>query len=346
MRSQLQNLLLILCLILVAACTHSNPSVTTQNISFVAAGNTLSGTLIMPKNTNTPLSTLIFVHGDGSINYEAYGYYIPIWQKLTSKGIAVFSWDKPGVGRSSGNWHMQTMENRAQEIVEAFKVLKLNGHNNIGVIGFSQAGWVLPLLSDKNINPDYMIFISTAINWLEQSKYLTQKRLKKLPIPKKELIKLVNKEESAFNALLQKNASYEEYLSKEKSNKSIKSSSPQKPLPKDRYLFIKRNWKSDSLPYLKDIKAPTLLLFGEEDLNIAVKENAEIYRKEFSKSSHTDFTIKIFPNATHALTKASYFNQQSPGLFSITLINLLGDDVFAENVLDYITSWTIKRVNR
>lgn len=64
------------------------------------------------------------VHGDGPQDRWSEGGYIPLVKFLVSQGIAVFSWDKPGVGNSTGNWLAQTMSDRAEEAVLALKKLR------------------------------------------------------------------------------------------------------------------------------------------------------------------------------------------------------------------------------
>lgn len=72
-------------------------------ISFKYQQNILEGTLILPLNKVSPPFVLL-IHGDGSQDRWSKSGYIPLVKFLVSKGIAVFSWDKPGVGKSTGNW--------------------------------------------------------------------------------------------------------------------------------------------------------------------------------------------------------------------------------------------------
>ena len=72
------------------------------------------------------------------------------------------SWDKPGVGDSSGDWHNQSMMNRAEEVVSAIQFLKSRDDidiDKIGLIGWSQAGWVLPLAASMSKDVKYIIQI-------------------------------------------------------------------------------------------------------------------------------------------------------------------------------------------
>lgn len=153
-----------------------------QKMTFEFADSQLAAALILPKNHSPPYPVVVFVHGDGALPYDAYGYYQPLWNHLAKQGVASFSWDKAGVGGSRGNWLYQSMEDRADEVIAAIdylRTLKAVNTDHIGLMGFSQAGWVLPLVSARSAYPDFMVSVSGAINWLEQRDYLTRNRLSK-----------------------------------------------------------------------------------------------------------------------------------------------------------------------
>jgi dipeptidyl aminopeptidase/acylaminoacyl peptidase len=104
-------------------------------LSFVHKGNRLTGTIMLPENIPGPFPVVVFVHGDGAISYDAYGYYHPLWNRLAKQGIASFSWDKPGVGGSQGDWENQTIDNRADETIAAIEVLKKRSDIDANKIG-------------------------------------------------------------------------------------------------------------------------------------------------------------------------------------------------------------------
>lgn len=84
---------------------------------------------------------ILFIHGDGSVNKNSDEGYYPAWETLAEENIISVSWDKPGVGNSTGNWLEQDMEDRKDE---AERVLKWAldtfdvDPNRVGVWGASQ----------------------------------------------------------------------------------------------------------------------------------------------------------------------------------------------------------------
>jgi hypothetical protein len=60
------------------------------------------------------------------------------WEAFARRGIASLSWDKPGIGNSTGDWTAQSMEDRAHEGLAAIRLLKERQEvapNKIGVWG-------------------------------------------------------------------------------------------------------------------------------------------------------------------------------------------------------------------
>ncbi|MHA3913752.1 alpha/beta hydrolase [Halovulum sp. GXIMD14793] len=68
---------------------------------FTAGETRLTGTLWQPGSP--PVAAVVLVHGDGPQDRSLQGGYAPMINMLLESGIAVASWDKPGVGSSSGN---------------------------------------------------------------------------------------------------------------------------------------------------------------------------------------------------------------------------------------------------
>ena len=123
-----------------------------QELIFEHGQDRLSGHYLQPTNGIPAKAVLIFVHGDGATEYDAHGYYDIIWQPLLEKGYAIFSWDKPNIGKSTGNWLAQSMQDRQSEVLAAVAAVQKKYHfsaANTGLIGFSQAGWVVPALANR-----------------------------------------------------------------------------------------------------------------------------------------------------------------------------------------------------
>jgi alpha-beta hydrolase superfamily lysophospholipase len=151
----------------------------TEQVTFNNGEDSLSGHYLLP-DRGKPKAVILFVHGDGPLEYDAHGYYQLIWKRLLRQGFVIFSWDKPGVGASIGNGLSQSTQQRQQEVQSAIDFLQINyGYpgDQTGLLGYSREGWIVPAMVNNNPSIGFIIGIGFAINWLEQSWYLTHVRL-------------------------------------------------------------------------------------------------------------------------------------------------------------------------
>ena len=310
-----------------------------QKLSFAFESEQLSATLILPKNHTPPHPTAVFVHGDGALPYDAYGYYRPFWNHLAKRGIASFAWDKAGVGSSSGNWLSQSMEERAEEVIAAIDYLQQHDDikpDSIGLIGFSQAGWVLPLVAQKSAYPDFMVNVSGAVNWLDQGDYMMRVRLREKDLSEVAIQQAIEENRERL-WVFESDSSYEDYL-------TAHGASEDEPMSEDRYQFAKRNWQLDSRESIESIRSPFLAVFGEDDRNVDVAESARVYRDILTTSQHPDVTIKTWENAQHGLLKPHLFDTANPGIIYLVKLHMLGEDAFADGVLAFVSDWILDRV--
>jgi len=319
-------LLLLICLVFFA---FSRDGLLREALSFESEGNILQGYIHYIDAESDTL--IIFIHGDGDLNYDAYGFYRHYWRAMAKYGVAVFSWDKPGVADSAGNWLDQDMVQRAAEVETALESVQArypNRFKRIGVMGFSQAGWVLPKLDQGKF--DFFIFASTALSWLEQSQYMSRLRLEAEGLSEAAIRKELSKELDSMDQLFGADISYAQYL---------KHSQEQAPMNEDRFHFVQRSWKEDARDALEKLQKPVLVLHGEEDLNVDGPYNSAEYRRIFNDATHTSQRVVLIPQATHQLSSSEIFNTAYPGLWELVLLEAYGDSAFPSSVLDLIPEW-------
>jgi Predicted hydrolase of the alpha/beta superfamily len=77
----------------------------------------------------------------------------------------VLGYDKRGVGESTGDWNAATYEDLAGDAVAAVEYLKTRRDIDaaqIGLLGISQAGWIMPLAAVRSKDVAFLISISGA----------------------------------------------------------------------------------------------------------------------------------------------------------------------------------------
>jgi len=301
---------------------------TQREITFAVDDAVLSGTLIMPKDIIAPPIAII-VHGDGAQDRFSNGGGLPLISTLTDAGIGMFSWDKAGVGTSTGNWLNQTMDDRADEALAALQaVSRLDGieGNRVGFLGFSQAGWVLPRVANR-IVPSFTVIVGGAVSWRDQGTYFNRVELTSQGVP--------------ANLI-------EQRLADRMRNNDIvfgvpadPSSSPE--MEAERFGFVAGAYWEDSTQSIPYMNGPVLAIWGEDDLNVDTRNDSEIFREQLMPLSDIRQVVLVH-NATHGLLRADLFNYQLPSQWPWYLQYIflgMGQKAFAEHSLDQITDWIL-----
>lgn len=299
-----------------------------RTLSFTHHQDLLQGTLILPPDKVYPPFVLL-IHGDGPQDRWSDGGYIPLVNFLVSQGIAVFSWDKPGVGESTGNWLAQTMSDRAREAVLALQKLREQPElkeSRGGYLGFSQAGWVVPQASQLTTT-DFIVLIGPAINWRNQGIYYTEQRLKA--------------EGRSMSALLDAKkheaAVFDRQFTEEAANRPCNS-------PCTRQDFERRNSRADATKEISGIDTPVFILMGKDDRNVDPDETVAVWRKALPVG--TARCIRQLPGATHGLLRSEWFDYQLASqwpLWKQGLFLLSGQHAYSPGALNSVSSWILKQ---
>lgn len=165
-------------LLLLVSFNHvkaQSPDIITKDIKFESEGVSLAGTVYTPQYSH---AAVVLVHGSGQESRMRDFALL-----LAKNGISVFTYDKRGVGESDGvyagpevgtnNVDSFNLNLLAKDASAAINILHQQNKNiPIGLIGFSQAGWIIPIAT--NINPlvDFMvIFCGSVVPTLEQLRF-------------------------------------------------------------------------------------------------------------------------------------------------------------------------------
>jgi pimeloyl-ACP methyl ester carboxylesterase len=113
---------------------------------------TLAGTLWLPESR--PVATVLMYPGSGPSDRDNDVYFPPIRAHLLARGCAVCSFDKRGVGGSTGRWMEADIVAQAQDLRAGFDALLglADLDAPIGLFGHSQGGWVV-LEAQRHIAP-------------------------------------------------------------------------------------------------------------------------------------------------------------------------------------------------
>jgi hypothetical protein len=151
--------------LLLPACARQPQPARIEEITFASGSFQVVGDLRLPEGS-APFPVVLFVHGSGAADRTEFGLYLPIMERMLRLGFAVFSWDKPGTGESTGQINEgRVYHQRAQIILDAIDVMKKHSDidpRRIGLWGISQAAYVMPLALSQTKDIAFMICISCA----------------------------------------------------------------------------------------------------------------------------------------------------------------------------------------
>lgn len=212
---------------------------TIQDVKFESQGITLAGSILQPKK---PFAAVVIVHGSDPVKRE-----MEFAKRLAKEGIAVFTYDKRGVGESGGVYvgpsvgtnnidtaNLTLLAQDANAAVETFQTYLKDKKTPIGLVGFSQAGWIIPMAASKNPQIEFMVLFSgPTITTLEQLR---------------------------FQFYTNGNNSFWENHTEADAIEHTRNDL-------DRYQFA----ATDPKTYLSTLSIPGLWLFGEKDIQIPVQ---------------------------------------------------------------------------
>lgn len=302
-----------------------------STLSFRSGEADLVGTLLLPTHVQSAPVVLI-IHGDGPMDRFASRGYLPLINSLLDAGVGVFTWDKQGIGESSGNWLNQSMSDRATEALAALaRVRKEPGVavHKVGFLGFSQGGWVIPRAASEG-DPDFSVIIGGAVNWRRQGIYYTRLRLADEGLTPAEI-------DVRVRAQYQQNDKVFGHLKAQHAPHAFPE------MDRDHFNFVLKNYNEDVTAALKTMKGPVLAVWGAQDVNVNTDEDSSVYRALFTGVSGRQ--VVVVPNATHSLLRAGLFNYQLVSqwpLWKEYLFVALGRRAYAPGTLAFISDW-IKR---
>ena len=241
------------------------PGFTTKNVKFVSNGDTLAGTIIKP---NHPFAALVIVHGSGQEKRM-----MEFATLLANNGIAVLTYDKRGVGESGGVYagpevgtnnvdstNLNLLSLDASAAANTLLADLPNDNIPLGLIGGSQAGWIIPLTAHKNSKVRFMVIFSGAL--------------------------VTVREQLRFQFYTQGNINFWDTHTEEDARKHIFNDA-------DKYQFT----DTDPCIALSKLSIHGLWIYGGKDIQVPAKLSIE--HLEMLQSKNKRYQYKLYPDLGH-----------------------------------------------
>ena len=253
--------------------TPSEPAVSPviKDVEFQSRGITLSGIIVIPAKA---VAAVVLVDGAGQTLRKT-----GMAQVLANQGIAALTYDKRGVGKSGGvyagpevhtsNASPENLDLLAADATAAVDVLshKIARHPvPIGLIGFSQGGWIAPLAATRSARVKFMVFWSGPV--------------------------VTTRESVRFEFLTGHNPEFWDHHTEAEVREHL-SSDP------GRFELV----DTDPVESLRKLSIPGLWLFGGRDVNVLT--GLSIERLRALAASGKPFEYELFPEAGHQLVEGT-----------------------------------------
>lgn len=310
-------------------------SFTEEEVRIQNGSVTLGASLVVPI-TPGPHPAVVLVHGSSSVTRDFFG---PIAYLLAQKGIAVLSYDKRGVGASTGHWmdgNFQDLAGDALAAVQFMKSRKDIDPSTIGLLGISQGGWIAPLAASQSKDVAFLVLVSAAfVSPAEQIVQSQEAELRVMRVGEEEIAEASAKVRSQLDWLRSDQAlkELEPQLDQLRRQPDAKLYSEQG-LENPRYLlWLRRVMDYDPVPALQKTSCPVLLIYGELDRTVPMLLNKEPLERALKDAGNQDVKSEVFPNSNHALLRCtSGGNAEFPYLKE-----------FAAGFFDTMTGWILNQ---
>lgn len=317
-------------------------------IKTTSEGVKLSGTLTIP-TTKKPHPAVILISGSGpqDRNEEIMNHkpFMVLADHLTRQGVIVLRYDDRGVGKSTGDFSKGTSYDFADDAEAAFNYLiKQKGvdKTKVGIIGHSEGGIIAPIVASRNKAVSFIILMAGP----------------SVPgsviIPDQQELILIASGENADNIKkqVQLNENIVEYVSHNSDSPNlnqelsdliedwIKELGVEVPKSISIKNFSKQTAKSftgdwmktfitlSPAAYIKKVSCPILALYGENDLQVSVRANAEPMQQLLV--SHENSSVHFFPKLNHLFQTST---TGSPSEY------VLIEETLSPDFLDFVCSW-------
>jgi uncharacterized protein len=282
---------------------HPAVAAVEERLLEVARGEaSLAGSLWLPEQEG--VATVLMHPGSGPSDRHNDVYFPQIRDHLLRRGIAVASFDKRGVGGSSGRWQEAGIEDQSEDALACVTALRSDAGTPgpIGLYGHSQGGWVVVEAAANDPHVAFVVVNSgPGVTPAEQERYALLTAVRRSGSGASE-VAAVERFYDRLIASAREGASLEEAreaLAREGSPAVLEDLEiPFLPDDTAEWEFACSIVDYDPRPALERIRVPVLALFGEADTIVPVAESARVYRESVSPDL---LTLVIVPGADHRL---------------------------------------------
>jgi uncharacterized protein len=253
----------------------------------------LAGTLHRPDGESR--ATVLMVPGSGPSDRDNDVYFPAIRAGLLDRGIAAASFDKRGVGESTGDWRDTGPAEQAADVAAQLACLRAQGVDpvRLGLFGHSQGGWVV--LEVAAADPAVALVVTNSgpgVTMARQERFATEAHMLAAGAPADAVAGALVTQD-ALMALVRAGADFDAVQAAAGDDRHGPGD--------DAELELVRRWLDhDPRPALERLTCPLLAIFGGQDLVTPVEESIAVLRAARA-DGRGELEIVTLPDGDHRL---------------------------------------------
>lgn len=273
-------------------------------------GVRLAGTLFVPGDDGRHAAVVLF-HGSGP---QLRDTETGLW--FAKHGLAALTYDKRGVGESSGDYRAVPFMDLCDDGLAAIALLKRRADIDaarIGVWGLSQGGWLGPLAASRSRDVRFVIAVSgPAVTPGEQMIFYYANQLRREGLPEGDIAdasalrRLVWRYLATHQGYAETRAALTRSTSRrwfpmlrEQTDRTFQS--PPSEILRATGIWYTREMNYDPALALQHLDVPALFIFGDKDEITPVPESLAVLSAIMSDQPHRDLQIHVVSGADHVM---------------------------------------------
>lgn len=302
--------------------TFPGQGVVTEDFEFVSNGRRLSGVIDQPAN-GVVHALIVFVHGSGPTDVRRENRYSDLRSRFAELGLASATWDKPGQGRSEGEFDPnRPLAEEAREVLDAITHLRredVPGAQKIGIWGTSRGGWVAPMALAQDSTIGFWISVS-GVPAEDNKYYLMRSNLPLEGRTRAETQRLLQEWKRGREILIS-GGDYDAYLAATQNLRNdpavryfagdLTGTREEFEAEQDAFMRTRADFEFDenlSVVRVRDfegmlasLNVDALALFGELDTNVDWQAARALYESTVGRNGEATLTVRTFPGCNHAM---------------------------------------------
>lgn len=314
-----------------------------EEVTFTSRdGTLLAGSLFLPAGSSAH-GAVVFAHGSNAQSRNGfYGHIRFLAEAYARKGVAALAFDKRGTGKSKGDWEKAGFATLADDVAAGVRYLQSRADiraDRIGLVGSSQAGWIMPMAATRVPDVRFIQHFSAAspLGVREQERRRLELQMQAENYPRAEIDRALRIRDLMDDYTVT-GEKWEELqaaagaVENEYWMKQFIGGLPAKDAAD--WAWLREAFRYDTTPDFAAFRGSWQVLYGDRDVIAPIKEGRAALEKALASGESKDITIEVIPHATHNFLEARTGSDRE---FS-------GLTRFVPHIHDKIVDWAVQRV--